>query len=114
MRKLFNILALLTAIVAVILSVLPLSNLAFIPSALALVFGLIAFYLSKQKGQSKKVIQLAFILTIIALCFTVYKAIYNKVEVTNTEELESREKASEEDAIEELENLELESIDFDD
>lgn len=107
MRKLFIILGLIAAIIAVVLSSLPLFNMAFIPAIAALIFGLIAFYLSKQQNESKKVVQLIFLLTIISLCLSTYKAIFSETEVGNTEELEVRVQEAEENAIEELEGLDI-------
>ncbi|MGA1226273.1 MAG: FUSC family protein [Tamlana sp.] len=119
MKKLFTILALIAALIAIIFSVLPISNLTVFPAVLALVFGLIAFYLSKKTGAVKKIIQFTFLLTIIALFITIYKAIFTETKVTNTENLEATETKLEEEAIEELKELEidgteLESIDTDD
>tara|TARA_R110000850_G_C9860380_1_gene456236 strand:- start:75 stop:464 length:390 start_codon:yes stop_codon:yes gene_type:complete len=114
MRKLFIILSLIAAVLAVILSVLPLSNLAFIPAILALVFGLISFYLSNKQNKPKHSIKLAILLTIIALSLTTYKAIFSTSEVGNTEQLEETEQKSEEEAIEELEDLDIEDIDLED
>ncbi|PQV45494.1 hypothetical protein CLV33_11342 [Jejuia pallidilutea] len=113
MKQLFTILALITAILALILSVLPVSNLAIFPAALALIFGLIAFYLSKKAGEVKKIIQFSFLLTIMALAVTTYKAIFNTTEVGNTETLVEKEETSKEEAIEELEELNLEEIELD-
>ncbi len=110
MKQVFTILGLIAAILATILSVLPLSNLAIFPGIAALVFGLIAFYLSKKAGHIKKIIQFTFLLTIIALSITIYKAVFTKIEVTNTEELIIKEEESKQEAIEELEDLDLEDI----
>ena len=112
MKTLFKVLGLITAILAVILSVLPLSNLAFIPAIAALVFGLIAFLMARQQQEPRKSIQLIFILTIIALSLATYKSIFNESEVGNTEELQETEQKSEEEAIEELEDLDLDDIDI--
>lgn len=113
MKKLFIILGILASVLAVILSVLPLSNLAFLPAIAAFIFALIAFYISNKENSSKKTIQLIFLLTIIALSISTYKSLFHTVEVGNTEELQEREKQSEENAIEELEGLDLEEIDID-
>lgn len=107
MRQLFIILGLITSILAVALSVTPLSKIAFIPAIVALVFGLIAFYFSRQKQYPKKSIQLIFLLTIISLSITTYKAVFSQVEVGDVKGLEIKEKESEEKAIEELEDLDL-------
>ncbi|MBC3759595.1 FUSC family protein [Hyunsoonleella sp. SJ7] len=113
MRQLFTILALITSILAIILSVLPVSNLAIFPAVAALVFGLLAFYFSKKTGKVKKIIQFTFFLTIIALALTTYKSIFTKTEIGNTEALVEKEEASKEEAIEELEELELDDINLD-
>ncbi|WP_191860965.1 FUSC family protein [Hanstruepera ponticola] len=112
MRKLCVILALIAAILAVILSVLPVSNFAFIPAIASLIFGLVAMYLSNKQEKPKHTIKLAFLLTILALGLATYKSIYSTSEVGDTEELEQKEIQSEEDAIEELNDLDLDDIDL--
>ncbi|GAL79907.1 hypothetical protein JCM19274_2579 [Algibacter lectus] len=54
MKKIFTILAVIASVFAIIFSVLPISNLAIIPAVAALIFGLIAFYLSKKQEKLKK------------------------------------------------------------
>jgi predicted membrane protein len=112
MRRLFIILGFIASILAVVLSVTPLSKIAYIPAIAALVFGFVAFYLSRQKQYPKKSIQLIFLLTIISLTITTYKAVFEVVEIGNVEGLELKEKESEEKAIEELEKLDLEGIEL--
>ncbi len=113
MRRLFIILGFIASILAVILSVTPLSKISYIPAIAALIFGGIAFYLSREKQYPKKSIQLIFMLTIISLIITTYKAVFNVVEVGNVEGLELKEKESEEKAIKELEGLDLEEFESD-
>jgi predicted membrane protein len=110
MKRLFTILAVIASFIAIILSVLPASNLSIFPSVSALIFGLIAFYLSKKTGQVKKIIQFSFLLTVMALGITTYKAIFSTTEVGNTEALVEKEAESKEEAIEELEELDIEDI----
>ncbi|OBX23309.1 MULTISPECIES: hypothetical protein [Bizionia] len=110
MRILIIILSLISAAFAVILSILPVSNLAFIPAILAFVLGFIGFYLTNKKEKPKHTIKLAFLLTIIALSISTYKAIFNTSEVGNTEQLELTEQQSEQEAIEVLEDLDLEDM----
>ena len=112
MRKVFIVLGLIAALLAVILSVLPLSNLAFIPAIFALVFGIIALYISNKSGASKKIIHYIFLLTIVSLAFTTYKSVFSSPEVVNTEELEEKEIESEQEAIDELEELNIEAEDI--
>ncbi len=120
MKKLFTILALIASIFAIIFAVLPISNLAIFPAIAALVFGLIAFYLSKKTGKVKKIIQFSFLLTIAALLLTTYKSIFTETKVANTDAIEAKEEKLEEESIQELEGLdieidesELEDISFD-
>lgn len=112
MRGLFTVLGLITSILAVVLSITPLSKIAYIPAVVALIFGLIAFYISRQQQYPKKSIQLIFLLTIISLSITTYKTIFNVAKVGNVKGLELKEKESEAKAIEELEDLELEGMDL--
>jgi predicted membrane protein len=107
MRKLFTILAVIAASLAILLAVLPVSNLAIFPSIAAFIFGLIAFYYSKKTGEVKKIIQFTFLLTIMALSITTYKALFTTTEVANTDVLDEKETKFEEEAIEELEGLDI-------
>lgn len=107
MKKLFLILGFITAILAVILAVTPLSKIAYIPSVCALVFGLLAFYTAKDKQQSKKSIQLIFLMTIIALVLTTYKAVFTTAELGDTEQLEQKEEQLEEESLKELEGIDI-------
>lgn len=113
MRRLFIVLGFVASILAVILAVTPLSKIAYLPAIAALIFGLVAFYLSREKQYPKKSIQLIFLLTIISLSISTYKAIFEVVEVGNVESLEQREQESEEQAIEELNDLEINKEDND-
>ncbi|MDP5157564.1 MAG: FUSC family protein [Flaviramulus sp.] len=113
MKKLFTILALIAAILAIILSVLPISNLAFFPAIVSIIFGAVAYYLSKKTGEVKKVIQFIFLLTIMAMSITTYKAIFTETKVASTEALDATEIKLEEEAIEELEDLDIEDIEID-
>lgn len=112
MKKIFTILAIITSILAIILSVLPISNLAVFPAIAALIFGSAAFYLSKQAGKVKKIVQFTLLLTIASLSIITYKAIFNKTEVGNTEDMVEKETESQQEAIEELEELDIELEDI--
>ena len=114
MKTIFTILAIIGAILAIIFSVLPISNLAFFPAILALIFGGIAFYLSKKTGHIKKIIPFTLLLTAIALIITIYKSIFTKIEVTDTTKLDATETKLEEESINELDALEIEDIEIDD
>ncbi len=108
MRRLFIVLGFISAVLALIIAVTPLSQIAYVPAVAALIFALIAFYMAKQKQYPKKSIQLIFLLTFIALVLTTYKSVFNAAEVGNLDELELKEEASIEDSKELLEELDLE------
>ena len=108
MKKISIILAFLAAIIAVVLAVTPLSNLAYIPGIAALVFGILGMMFSKGEKSSKRILQLTFMITIIALVLTTYKAIFNITEVGDTQELIQKEAESQEEALEELNDLDIE------
>lgn len=107
MKKLIIILGFIAALIAVILSVTPLFKLSVIPLIIAFACGLGVFFLSKKDKTKPKAIQYIFLLTIIALFITIYKAVFTTSEVVNTEEIQKRDDASEEDAIELLEGIEI-------
>ena len=107
MRKLFIILGLIFAIIAVLISVLPLSNLAFIPAIIAIICGLIAYLKSKPINASLRTITLVFILGVFAIGISSYKAVFSKTEVGNTKQLEAKEKKSEKEAIKDLDELDI-------
>lgn len=107
MKTLFVVLGFIASILSIILAVTPLFKISYIPSIAALVFGLVALYVSKKKQLQKKSIQLIFLMTLIALAITTYKTVFNSVEVGNTEELIQKEEDSEQEAIETLEDIEI-------
>jgi F0F1-type ATP synthase assembly protein I len=107
MKKALLILGFISAILAVILCVTPLFKIAVFPILAAFLCGLGLAYLINKKQIRTKAIQYIFLLSIIASVFTIYKSIFVKAEVGNTEELEQLDESSEEDALKELEDLEI-------
>jgi len=105
MRILFTVLGLIAAVISIILAVLPLEKIAILPGIVALIFSLIALFMSKKDG--KKLIKFSFLLVIIAFLVIVYKMVFSADSEVNVDEnfIEQNEK-SEEKAIEELEDLE--------
>ena len=106
-KKLFIILGFITAIAAVIIAVTPLSNLAIAPIIIAFICGWVIIYLSKKQKSKTKTIQYIFLLVIIALSLTIYKGVFSKTEVGNTEEIIERDKENPEDYKEILEDIEI-------
>ncbi len=113
MRSIFIVLGFIAAVLGLVLAVTPLSQIAYIPAIVALLFGLIAFYISKQNQFPKKSVYLIFLITFISLVLTTYKAVFNTSEAGNLENLELKEEASMEDSKETLEGLELDENEID-
>lgn len=107
MKKVFIILGFISAILAVILAVTPLSNLAVAPIIVAFIFGLIVLFLSKKQKTKTKTIQYIFLLVIIALGLTIYKSVFSTTEIGDTKQLEQRDEENLEDSKELLEDIEI-------
>ncbi|SHH68150.1 FUSC family protein [Winogradskyella jejuensis] len=107
MKKLLVILGFISSILAVVLSVTPLFKLSLFPVVVAFLCGLGLVFLAKKNQFKTKAIQYVFLLAIISLSFTIYKSVFQKAEVGNTEELEQLDETSEEEAIKELEDIEI-------
>jgi len=107
-KKIFIILGFTAAILAVILAVTPLSNLAIAPIIVAFLSGLIVLFLSKKQNTRTKTIQYIFLLVIISLSLTIYKGVFLATEVGNIEQLEERDEENLEDSKEILEEIETE------
>ncbi|MCB4808416.1 FUSC family protein [Tamlana sp. 62-3] len=113
MKKLLTILGIIASVFTVILSILPISNLAVIPGIIALALAGFAYYLSKKSGEVKKIIPFTLMLTGLALILTTYKAMFTETVVEDTKVLEETEIKLEEEAIEELEELDIEELEID-
>lgn len=107
MRITFTILGFLSAIIAIVLSILPFGLIALIPIVIAFVFGLLAFKQSKKDDKSVTPIQLIFLLVIIALALTTYRSIFTENKVEADTEFIDKQESSEEKAIEELDALDI-------
>lgn len=112
MVKILNILGLSLVIMTLLFSVLPLSNLAFIPGVCAFICGGISVYFSKKSGAPRKIIHYIFLLTFMSLLLATYKLVFNESKVLNTHELLEKAKESEQDAIDELEELDIDVDDI--
>ncbi|WP_339752479.1 FUSC family protein [uncultured Winogradskyella sp.] len=106
-KKLFIILGFIAAILAVIIAVTPLSNLAVAPIIVAFLSGLIVLFLSKKHKTKTKSIQYIFLLVIISLILTIYKGVFSTTKVGDTEQLEQRDEENLEDSKEILEDIEI-------
>ncbi len=113
--KLFAILGVIGALLGLLFSFLPISNLAIFPAVFGLVFGFIAYYLAKKQQQSFSFARIVVLLALLAILISVGKQLFtdNKVNEDAVEELQIKEVESEEDAIKDIEELddELEELD---
>lgn len=111
MKRLSIILGFIAAVLAVVLAVTPLSNLAVFPIIIGFICGLVIFFITRRDEKKTKSIQYIFLLVIIALSLTIYKGVFTTTEIGNIEELETKDEESEEDAKELLEGLDLDDVD---
>lgn len=96
-----------TAILAVILAVTPLSNLAVAPIGIAFLSALGLLFISKKQQTKTKTVQYIFLLASIALSLTIYKSIFSITEVGDTQQLNQRDEENLEDSKEILEDIEI-------
>ena len=110
MKKTLIILGFIGAILGLILSVTPFFKLSIFPIVIAVLCGIGLIVLKNKKQFKTKAIQYVFLVSIIALGFTVYKSIFQNIEIDKDDEkeIEQRDDESKEDAIKELEDLDLE------
>ncbi|KAB1068666.1 FUSC family protein [Tamlana haliotis] len=90
MKKTSTIIAFISAVISVIIAVLPNSKFTFIPALAALIFGFIAFNLSKKTGEVKKIIQFSMLLALLALGLSTYKTFFTTPQAPQTEALEKQ------------------------
>ncbi|MFD1064328.1 FUSC family protein [Winogradskyella litorisediminis] len=109
MKKILIILGFISAITAVVLAVTPLFKLSVFPVITGLVLGFLLIYLYRKKEVKTKAIQYIFLLSIIALSFTIYKSIFIEAEIGDVEQLDKLEDSSKEEAIKELEGIDIDS-----
>ena len=107
MKKLLITLGFISAILATILAVTPLSNLAIFPIIAGFICGIVIVFLSKKEKQKPKTIQYIFLLVIISLSITIYKGVFTTLEVGDTEQLKERDEENLEDSKEILEGLDI-------
>lgn len=103
-----TIIAIISAILGLALSILPFGNIALIPIVIAFISGILLFRLVKNHQGNTLMIKLVFLVTIIALGMTIYRAIFDKNVVEDDIETINRDQQSEDEALEELEDIEIE------
>ena len=105
MKNIFTIIAILTTLLAIALSILPFGNIAYIPIIIAFVSALLAMRQFQKEGKSTSLIKTVFLGIIIALGITIYHSVFTTNQVVETEQSIEKEKQSEEEAIKELEDI---------
>lgn len=108
MNKLFTILGFIGAVLALIFSFLPISNLAIFPAVIGLILGLIAYTSArKQKGKSSFQ-RIVVLLSLIAIIISVGKQLVFTDTVKEDAQFIEKTEQSRQDAVKELEELEEE------
>ena len=107
MKKIFVILGYIASIFALILAATPLFKIAVFPILVGFVCGLGLLYMSIKTQQKAKTYLSILLLITIAIALLVYKTVFYKAEVADTEAQIIKEDQSEEDAIELLEAIEI-------
>ena len=104
MRKLFLVIASIFTVLGIVFSFLPLGTIAFLPIAIALLFGFLAF--QKSDESQKKLVKVLLIFSVIALIWVASKEILIKDKVEKDAAFEKVKTQSKEEDKKELENLE--------
>lgn len=114
--KLFAVLGVIGALLGLLFSFLPISNLAIFPAVFGLIFGFIAYYFAKKQQQSFSFARIVVLLALLAILISVGKQLFTNTEVNDdaVEEMQLKEVESEEDAIKDIEELDNELDELDD
>ena len=108
MKKIVSIFAFICAVLALVLSLLPIFIIAYIPAAIGIICALILWKINQKNNSNSTSFKVLVFLLFASLSIISYQVFFTKSEVTDTKKLEQKEQQSEEEAIEELEGLELE------
>lgn len=103
--KLFSVLGIIGAVLGLLFSFLPISNLAIIPAIFGLILGFIAYYSAKKKNLNFSFARVVILLSLVAIIILVGKQLFTENKVNEDIEFIEKEKQSEEDAVKDLEEL---------
>ncbi|TJY35810.1 hypothetical protein [Pontimicrobium aquaticum] len=109
LRLAITILSLITAIIGLILSILPFGKIALIPIIAAFILCFIAYKMTQKVSANTKFVKVIFLVTIVAFALSLYRIAFDENIVENDIETIEKEKQSKEDALEELEDLDIEN-----
>ena len=107
MKKLVIIIGFICAILAIVLAVTPLFQIALIPLIIALIALFFIYIVIKKTGIQSKSIQYISVLVIMALTIVIYKFMFSTSTVGDTQDLELKEQESVEDSKNLLEEIEI-------
>ena len=109
MRALLSILALLAAIIGLVMGILPFGGIAFIPLTIGILLVAMAYVAGRKTNASTRFLKIISTLIIIGAILSIYRSVFDKNEVEQTQEIIEQEVESLEDAQEELKDLEIEN-----
>jgi len=109
MRNFIKIIAFIAAILALVLAVTPLSNIALFPILLAIALSILLYQLGKKQDKSNKPVQYILILAVVAMGFMIYKSLFVKAIVKEEaqEEMNTKEQESQKESLKELDALDI-------
>lgn len=108
MNKFLAILGLIGAVLGLVISFLPISNLAIFPAIIGFILGLIVFLSTKKKNTNISFPRIILILSLLAIIISVGKQLIFEDKVVEDTEFIEKTKQSEKDAVKDLEKLEQE------
>ena len=108
-----SIFGIIGAILGLLFSFLPISNLAIFPATFGLVLGLVAYLSAKKQQLNFSFARIVVMLSLLAIIISMGKQLFTEDEVKNDTEFIQKEKQSEQDAVKELEELDDELDDLD-
>ncbi len=100
-----SIFGIIGAILGLLFSFLPISNLAIFPAVLGLILGLIAYLSAKKQKLNFSFARIVVLLALLAIIISMGKQLFTEDEVKADTEFIQKEKQSEVDAVKELEEL---------
>ncbi|NCT10957.1 MAG: FUSC family protein, partial [Flavobacteriia bacterium] len=102
MKKLVTIIAFISAIIALIFSLLPIYIIAYYPAIVAVLFCVILWKINQKSNTKSTTFKVLVFLIIASLSITSYRVFFTTSEVSDTKNIQQKEQKSEEEAIEEL------------
>ena len=103
-----SVFGIIGALLGLLFSFLPISNLAIFPATFGLILGLIAYLSAKKQQLNFSFAKIVVLLSLLAIIISMGKQLLTKDEVKTDTEFIQKEKQSEEDAVKELDELENE------